>query len=73
LGNRQLPLLDVVEDFRRIFGELFGVLDIVKIGANHLSGLVAGLAFLKVRKNFLTFQFPTEHHSFFDRIDKLLF
>jgi len=54
LWNTQLSLFYLVQDLRRVLGDLFGVTHVMRIGANHLSRFVAGLAFVRVRNFFLT-------------------
>jgi len=54
LGNTQLPLLYVVEDFGRVALNLLGISYVVRIRTNHLGGLFAGFALFRVGNFFPT-------------------
>jgi hypothetical protein len=57
LGDRELSLLYVVKDFRRVLLNFFCVGYVVGIYTEHLGGSVAGLAFVSFRKFFLKLGF----------------
>lgn len=46
------PVLDLLEDLRRVLLNFLGIGYVVGIGANHLGGVLAGFTLIQFRQDF---------------------